>query len=255
MHTKESLMRDLERLGVDPHGTLFIHSSYKSIGDVEGRADTVLDALMEYMKDGLLSLPTHTWNNVNLQNPVMDVLYTPVCVGILPELFRKREGVRRSLHPTHSVAAIGCGAEAFLAGEERAVTPCPEGGVYHRLYTRGAQIMLIGVNFTRNTYIHGVEEWEHIPGTLTKGTQDLYVVDYEGKRHHTPQHRHCAPLISETFWKVEPVAIRDGATTVGTFGDAKVFLSDARRLRDTVARIFSIDPAALMDNEPLDERF
>ena len=85
MHTKESLMLDLARLGIDPRGTLFVHSSYKSIGDVEGRADTVLDALMEYMKDGLLALPTHTWNNVNLQNPVMDVLYTPVCVGILPE--------------------------------------------------------------------------------------------------------------------------------------------------------------------------
>ncbi len=77
--------------------------------------------------------------------------------------------------------------------------------------------MLIGVNFTRNTYIHGVEEWEHVPGTLTEGTQDLYVVDYEGKRHHTPQHRHCAPRSSRDVLKVEPVAIRDGATTVGTF--------------------------------------
>ncbi len=109
MHTKRKPDVDLARLGIDPRGTLFVHS-YKSIGDVEGRADTVLDALMEYMKDGLLALPTHTWNNVNLQNPVMDVLYTPVCVGILPELFRKRAGVRRSLHPTHSVAAIGRGA-------------------------------------------------------------------------------------------------------------------------------------------------
>ena len=41
MHTKESLMRDLKRLGINPRGTLLVHSSYKSIGDVEGRADTV----------------------------------------------------------------------------------------------------------------------------------------------------------------------------------------------------------------------
>ena len=185
----------------------------------------------------------------------MDVLYTPVCVGILPELFRKRAGVRRSLHLTHSVAAIGRGAEEFLAGEENVTTPCPAGGVYHRLYTRGAQIMLIGVNFTRNTYIHGVEEWEHVPGTLTEGTQDLYVVDYEGKRHHTPQHRHCAPRSSrrrsEGRAGRNPRRRNDGWNV----WRRKIFLSDARRLRDTVARIFSIDPAALMDNEPLDERF
>ncbi|MBE6935799.1 MAG: AAC(3) family N-acetyltransferase [Ruminococcaceae bacterium] len=255
MHTKESLMRDLAAMGVDPKGTLFIHSSYKSLGDVEGRADTVLDALMEYMKDGLLVFPAHTWANVNDRNPVMDVLHTPVCVGILPELFRKRPGVKRSLHPTHSVCAIGEGAEEFLAGEENVTTPCPEGGVYHRLYTRGAQILLIGVNFNRNTFIHGVEEWEHLTGTLTAHTQPLWVVDYEGKRHYTPQHRHCAPLISETFWKVEPIAIRDGATKLAKLADAKVYLSDARKLRDTVARIFSIDPMALIDNISLDERF
>lgn len=255
MHTKESLMRDLAALGINPKGTLFVHSSYKSIGDVEGRADTVLDALSEYMKDGLLVLPTHTWANTNPKNPVMDVLYTPANVGILPELFRHREGVLRSLHPTHSVAALGKDAAEFIEGEVTRTTPCPEGGVYHRLYTRGAQILLIGVNFTRNTYIHGVEEWEHVPGTLSPALEDIHVIDENGTRYYAPQHRHCAPLISETFWKVEPVAIRDGATIVGKFGDAKVFLSDARKLRDVVAHIFSIDPAALIDNEPLDDRF
>ena len=254
MHTKESLMRDLEALAINPAGTLFVHSSYKSIGEVEGRADTVLDALSEYMADGLLVLPTHTWSNTNPKNPVMDVLYTPACVGILPERFRKRPGVLRSLHPTHSVAALGHDAQAFIEGEQTRTTPCPEGGVYHRLYTRGAQILLIGVNFTRNTFLHGVEEWEHVPGTLSPELEEIHVIDETGRRYYAPQHRHCAPLISETFWKVEPVAIRDGATTVGKFGDAKVFLSDARRLRDTVARIFAIDPAALMDNEPLDKR-
>ena len=255
MHTKESLMHDLEALGIDPAGTLFVHSSYKSIGEVEGRADTVLDALSEYMADGLLALPTHTWSNTNPRNPVMDVLYTPACVGILPELFRKRPGVVRSLHPTHSVAALGRDAREFVAGEELRRTPCPEGGVYHRLYLRNAQILLIGVNFTRNTFIHGVEEWEHVPGTLNPALEDIHVIDEAGRRYYAPQHRHCAPLISETFWKIEPVAIRDGATRVGRFGDAKVFLSGARRLRDVVARIFSIDPAALMDNTPLDGRF
>src|SRR5699024_7549757 len=116
MHTKESLMKQLEELNIRKEGTLLVHSSYKSLGEVEGGPDTVLDALSEYMKDGLLVLPTHTWEYINKDNPVFDVKNSPTNVGILTELFRKREGVIRSEHPTHSVAALGKDAEAFVAG-------------------------------------------------------------------------------------------------------------------------------------------
>lgn len=36
MHTRSSLMKQLERMGIDPQGTLLVHSSLKSIGEVEG---------------------------------------------------------------------------------------------------------------------------------------------------------------------------------------------------------------------------
>ena len=107
MYTKDDLMRGLKEMNIDPRGTLLVHSSMKAIGPVEGGADAVLDALSEYMKDGLLVLPTHTWATVKDERNVFDVLREPSCVGILPELFRKRPGVVRSLHPTHSVAALG----------------------------------------------------------------------------------------------------------------------------------------------------
>ena len=45
MHTKASLLQDLKDLNINPNGTLFVHSSYKSIGDVDGRADAVLALL------------------------------------------------------------------------------------------------------------------------------------------------------------------------------------------------------------------
>ena len=53
MYTKDSLMQQLEQLGVDRQSTVLIHSSMKSIGEVEGGADTVLDAFYDYMKEGL----------------------------------------------------------------------------------------------------------------------------------------------------------------------------------------------------------
>ena len=51
MHTKESLTDDLIRAGIQPSDTLLVHSSMKSIGAVDGGADTVLDALMDYFRE------------------------------------------------------------------------------------------------------------------------------------------------------------------------------------------------------------
>ena len=81
----------------------------------------MLDALMEFFEKGLLLLPTHTWKTINAENPVFDVDNEPACVGILPNLFLKRPGVIRSLHPTHSMAGFGKDAESYLAVKKCAI--------------------------------------------------------------------------------------------------------------------------------------
>ncbi|MBN2534211.1 MAG: AAC(3) family N-acetyltransferase [Spirochaetales bacterium] len=78
----------------------------KATGKVEHGAETVLDAFIEYMADGLLVFPTHTWVQINSGYNIFNPLTEPYVV-ILTNLFRKRPGVLRSWHPTHSVAAPG----------------------------------------------------------------------------------------------------------------------------------------------------
>lgn len=246
MYNKKDLLDHLKQLHIDPKGTLFVHSSYKSIGDVQGRGDTVLDALCEYMQQGLLVLPTHTWANVGKQNPVMDVLHTPTCIGALTELFRKRGGVHRSLHPTHSVAAIGADAEDFVSGEEHIQTPCGMGGAYYKLWERNAQILLIGVNFSRNTFVHGIEEWDHAVGSISKEKTDMYVITQQGNRLYTPQYRHCAPIGSETFTKLEAPALQDGILTMGRFGDATGRVMHTVPLREMTAKLLQEDSGYLL---------
>lgn len=246
MYTKEELINHLKIMGVEPSGTLMVHVSCKAIGEVEGQGDTILDALMEYMQPGLLVLASHTWENVGDHNPVMDVLHTPTCVGKLTELFRNRPGVSRSLHPTHALAACGAEAVDFLAGEEAIDTPCGMGGTYYKLWQRNAQILLIGVNFTCNTYIHGIEEWDGAEGTISKERTDMYVINQEGRRLYTPQYRHCALLGSRTFSKLEPQAIQEGILTLGQFGDATARLMHAVPLREMVAPLLQADAKYLM---------
>jgi len=247
MHTKHSFFNDLLSLEIHPASTLMVHVSYKAIGEVDGRGDTVLDALCEYMKNGLLVLPSHTWANVNSEhNPVMDVLHTPSCVGVLTELFRKRKGVVRSLHPTHSIAAFGKEAVDFAYGEEKTNTPCGKNGVYHKLWERNAQILLIGVNFTRNTYIHGIEEWDGVIAPVSSDLTDLYVISPKGNRIYTPQYRHNGKLGSNTFTKLEPQAISEGILSLGRFGDATARVMLAQPLRKMTAELLKTDASYLM---------
>lgn len=230
MHTYETLRKDLEKLGIPQSGTLLVHSSMKSIGEVEGRADTVLDVLMDYFKDeGLLVLPTITWSNVNDKQPIFNVRETPSVVGILPQLFRQRPGVIRSLHPTHSVAAWGREAAAFVEGHERFDSPASFFSPWHRLILLKAKIMFLGCNVASNTFMHGVEEWGHADDILTEAKQQLVSIDYDGVEHLVPSRRHIGAH-SGFYGRMLPHFKSIGAVTEGNFGDAHCVIYDAAKI-------------------------
>lgn len=251
MHTLESLVKQLEQLGIDSQGTLLVHSSLKSMGPVEGGADTVLDAYTAYMKDGLLVLPTHTWSYIKADNPRFYVDQSPSCIGILPELFRNRPGVVRSWHPTHSVAALGQDAVEFTKDDHLIDTPCARGSAWGKLLDRKATILLVGVDLRRNTFIHGVEEWADIPGRLTDVHEMLYTVLPDGTEIPVPSRRHWGLSWSEHFWKVDEVLENRGAMRKGQLGDAVVRVCDAAAVAEVITEMLADNPELFSDNNPL----
>lgn len=251
MHTLESLVKQLEQLGINSQGTLLVHSSLKNMGPVEGGADTVLDAYTAYMKDGLLVLPTHTWSYIKADNPRFYVDQSPSCIGILPELFRNRPGVVRSWHPTHSVAALGQDAVEFTKDDHLFDTPCARGSAWGKLLDRKATILLVGVDLRRNTFIHGVEEWADIPGRLTDVHEMLYTVLPDGTEIPVPSRRHWGLSWSEHFWKVDEVLESRGAMRKGQLGDAVVRVCDAAAVAKVITEMLADNPALFSDNNPL----
>lgn len=254
MHSYSSLLTQLEAMGIDRTGTILVHSSMKSIGQVEGGAATVLDVLSDYMQEGLLVLPTHTWSYIKKDNPKFYVETSETCVGILTELFRKRPGVVRSWHPTHSVAALGKDAAEFVAGDEKCETPCARESVYGKLLDRKGTILLVGVDLRRNTFIHGVEEWADIPGRLTDDHEPLITVLPDGTEISVPSRRHCGKSWSEHYWKVEEVFLNRGVMFKGQFGDAVVRVCDTVKMTELLFDMLREDPDMLSDNEPLDPK-
>jgi len=253
MYTKSDLKKQLKEMGINNEGTVLVHSSFKSMGDVEGGPDTVLDSLSEYMEDGLLVLPTHTWKYILEDNPNFYVQDSPSNVGALTEMFRKRENVIRSYHPTHSVAALGKDAKSFTEGEEQVDTPCARDSVYGKLLDREAQILLVGVDLRRNTFSHGMEEWMDWPGRLTEEHEQLYTIVSDGTTLDVPQRRHKGLSWSEHFWKVDEVLQETGAMHLGQLGDATVRVCDTVKMTEVLTKMLEADIHLFSKNAPLNE--
>lgn len=251
MYTKVDLKRQLKELGINNEGTVFIHSSFNSIGEIKGGPEAVLDSFSEYMEEGLLVLPTHSWKYIGEDQPNFYVQDSPSNVGVLTELFRKRKNVVRSYHPTHSVAALGKDAGTFTQGEEQFDTPCARNSVYGKLLDRKAQIMLVGVDLRRNTFIHGIEEWMNVPGRLTKSRQKLYTILPDGTRLEVPSRRHKGPSWSEHYWKVDEVLQETGAMHVGKLGDAVVRVCDTVKMTEVLSEMLEADIQLFTENKAL----
>lgn len=244
IYNKDDLKKQLQNMGLESTDKVMIHSSMKAIGDVEGGADTVLDAWMDYFAEGMVMLPTHTWKQMNEQYNVFDPETEPACVGVLPNLFRKREGVYRSLHPTHSIAAFGKEAKEYVQGEEKLSTPCAPEGCFGRLKDIGAYILLVGVTHARNTYIHSIEESFEVPERLTDKPTTFYIKLPDGSLKEVQMHRHYNPIeehISDTFDKFMAGYYELGAARKVTFGDAQCILCKADRLFEATKIILKKD--------------
>lgn len=251
MHDRQTLMKNLADMGIQSNGTLLVHSSMKAIGTVDGGADAVLDALSGFMADGLLVLPTHTWDHITPDNPYFSVTDSPSCVGILTELFRKRPDVIRSHHPTHSVAALGRDAASFTAGDEYFNTPLNRNGPWGRLLDRRATILFIGADLTKNTYMHAVEEFLDIPNNLKDTQNILYSVKPDGVTTMVPQYGHNGNR-SVWFGKMEEGFLKNGAMRKGRFGDAETRICDVLRMTEILSVMLCRNSWLFANDRPVD---
>ncbi|MFH1025002.1 MAG: AAC(3) family N-acetyltransferase [Planctomycetota bacterium] len=151
--TKERLVKDLRALGVKPGMDLIVHSALSKLGPVLGGAETVVDALLEAVgTDGTLFMPSFNHSLANVYNP----LTTPTTNGAIPDVFWRRPGVIRSMHPSHAVAAYGPKAREWCAGHLENGIWAAESPI-GRLVHNGGWVLLLGVDHNATTAYHIAE--------------------------------------------------------------------------------------------------
>ena len=260
MYTKSDLIQYLKEMNLSGTEAIMVHSSMKAIGEVDGGADTVVDAFMEYFKDGLFMTPTHTWAQMSSEYATFDPETEPACVGIIPNVFRKRPGVVRSLHPTHSIAAYGKGAAEYILGEENATTPCPPGGCWDRLRKINAKILLLGVTHGRNTYIHSVDEALGVRDRLTDAPTLMHIVMPDGALKDVQMYRHynrgiASGSFSDHFDKMKQAFYDLGAAREVKFGDADCILCDAKKIFEVCEKLFAIEENCVIERAVIPEEW
>jgi aminoglycoside 3-N-acetyltransferase len=247
---KEAITQELRRLGIARGMDVLVHSSLSSIGWVEGGAETVIDALLAVVSsEGTLLMPALTGSPEDSPHhpPHMDVRNTPCprWVGVIPETFRRRPDVRRSLHPTHSVTALGRRADFYTEGHERCTTPCGVGSPYVKLMDMGGYILLLGCSQQSNTSLHALEELAGVPYHLQEGWTDAVVTDAEGRQIIVRNRLHLWGW-ERDFTKVDEPLREAGAMREEMVGNALCRLINAQAMREVLLPILQKDPLWLL---------
>jgi aminoglycoside 3-N-acetyltransferase len=238
--TRTQLVQDFKQLGIRRGDAVLVHSALSAIGNVEDGADGVIDALLEVVgEEGTLLMPT-------LSSGVFDQAESPSGVGLITETFRKRKGVIRSFHPTHSVAALGKQAEELTRGHLECPTACGEGTPYFKLMDIGGKILLLGVDQDRNTSLHTIEAMVRLPYLKTVTRQ--YKDPKDGEIKTLEIHEYPGP--HRDFIGLDPVFRKEGIMNIGKVGKAVCRLIDAARMREITLRLLQEDATAILCDNP-----
>jgi len=248
--SKEELCRDL-RDSCEVHGgdIVIIHSSMKEIGRVQDGTKTTVAAIKEVITPaGTVVMPA-------LSSPQPDGRFymakTPSRVGLVTEVFRVSEGVKRSKHPTHSICAWGKRADEVLAGHEK-TSGAGVGSPLHRATDAGADVLMIGCDLRTCTLVHVSEAIVRTPYLGKVGypgyDRTWTLVDYDGSETVFPPKD--SPGDGNGFVSVQKELDKRGLLKRCKFGSADCLKFSGKDCLDIAVELLQKDPAAVLCDNP-----
>jgi len=232
--TKEDICFSLKLGGIGRGDVVLMQSALSSIGHVEGGADTVIDAVLDTIgPEGTFAVVTMTFHHP------FDAENDPSVVGAISETHRKRPDSIRSLRPIHSVNAIGARAKELTEHHDLCESSCGVGSPYVKLRDMGGKIILLGVDLSRNTTQHAIEDlMDACYLTDLSIPAPTYQPDYEGKtmvlKKFCGGHRDFLPFTADLR--------RAGALTEVLIGNATARIIDVKKMFELGQECLRRDP-------------
>lgn len=149
----------LSDVGITAGDLIFVHSSVDWLGGGIETGIAVIEALLDLVgNQGTVCMPSYTWRYPQSLGPavgeVIDLRRSPAKVGIIPEVFRRWPGVRRSASYWLPICAHGADSDALLQNQQLIVDPFGPGSTLHRFLELNGKVVGIGVNLGSASLSH-----------------------------------------------------------------------------------------------------
>jgi aminoglycoside 3-N-acetyltransferase len=244
---KQDLLTCLQSVGLHMGHTVLVHCSFEKFEGFTGKPPDVVAALLEAVgPSGNVLMPTLPFTGSAREfvsrGVVLDVARTASQMGLVSELFRRTKGVRRSVHPTHPVAAWGPKASELIADHHQASTPCGRPSPYAKLLDVDGKILFLGAGIGHNTFFHTVDEIlePELPvEPFTKEWFSLQCKEGDGTIVACNTRLYASPAPVRCRAKIVRALKREGSWSETRVGRLKVVLLTARdvlRVSENLAR-------------------
>ena len=157
MHSYQEILAGFCQIPLTESRIVLVHSSYKSLGGVEGGAQAIIDALLEWVgPEGTVLLPNFNFQSWT-ETHYFDVRETPSHMGIIGELGRLRPDSLRTPHPIYSFAALGKRKQEFAACDD--VEAYGPKSVFARFHKLNGTNVSIGLHWNSTFSMHHYVEY------------------------------------------------------------------------------------------------
>jgi aminoglycoside 3-N-acetyltransferase len=225
-YTPKQFVGKLNELGIKFGDHVLLHSAFGSQFGFRGSPGELIESFLEAVgPDGglfMVSMPYSTSAAAYLKTtPTFDVRKTASRMGLVPESFRRRTGVLRSLHPTHPILGFGPLASEVLTGHEASPYGCGTDTPFERLHDLNAKIVFFNVTLDCMTYLHHLEHLvAHVlPFPLYESDPVVArVIDWQGGERQLPVYA----FSNEAFLKRRPQILHKWLTDAGLVARMKI---------------------------------
>ena len=229
--TESDFVEALKYIGLCNGDDVFVQSSIGTFGRIENSLEIIKNAFLSVIgKDGTLAVPTFTTNSIKKESFNVDQSVSES--GIFSEYIRTMPNALRSVHPFHSIAAIGSKSKIFANVKSK--TSFSRDSVFGKMYDLDFKLCFLGTTLKHCTFFHYVEEQCNVPyrffvkissSVTNKGKTIPFLHDYFA--------RYSEPLIIADFHKPGEKIFKEAGGKKKFIGSGPIYLVSARALVDT----------------------
>ncbi|TLX13029.1 aminoglycoside 3-N-acetyltransferase [Rhizobium sp. MHM7A] len=246
-HTRLSLIKDLEKLGLRAGDMVMVHAAMSRLGRLLNGPDMFIDALGDVVGLSGTIVAYTDWNGA--YDELLDedgrvppewrdhiAPFDPATSrairdnGIFPEFLRTRPGARRSGNPGASVAAIGARAD-WLTADHPLDYGYGEGSPLAKLVEAGGKVLMAGAPLDTMTLLHHAEHLADIPNKRLRRYEAPFATSAGVVWRMIEEFDTGDPVVpdlaSDYFGEIVRAFLASGAGAQGLIGEAPSVLVDA----------------------------